>query len=124
MVRRGSESEHVRYPLGEIVLGRHGIYLDGRQSQTRRLLAEGVCEHPVAFEQVTQGPLRVTGFGEESPSRSAPALEHRPTEVGRREKPDGTTWDGEEGLDEAWQQPEPLDDDAGLAREAEEVFDD
>jgi len=31
---------------------------------------------------------------------------------------------GEERLDEAWQQPKPLGDDAGLAREAEAVFDD
>jgi hypothetical protein len=52
-----------------------------------------------------------------------PALDYSLTEGGRRQEPDGTTGCGEERLDEAWQQPEPLSDDAGLAWEAQQVFD-
>jgi hypothetical protein len=101
VVRRGSESEHSRHTSGEAVLGRCGVDLKGGQSQTRRFLAEGVREHPVAFEQVAQGSFRIGGPGEKPRGRSAPTLDHRPAEVWRREEPDGLSMYGEEGLDEA-----------------------
>ena len=77
VARRGSESEHVRYSPGEIVLGRGGVDLDGGQPRPRRLFAQHVREHPVAFEQVAQGPSRVSGPGEKYPRPFAPTLDHR-----------------------------------------------
>src|SRR5688500_7327463 len=107
-----------------MVLGRRGANPDGGQPQTCRLPAKEVREHPVAFEQVTQGSVRIRDPSEESPRQAAPTLDYRPAEVRRRQHPDGAPKYGEERLDEVWQQPEPLGDDAGLAREADEVFDD
>src|SRR3954466_8346400 len=50
-----SESEHLRHPAGQIAFRHRGVDLDGGEFQVRRLLAEDVREHLVAFEQVAQG---------------------------------------------------------------------
>ena len=119
-----SESEYVRHSPGEIVLRRREVDLNSVQSQTCRFIAEDVREHSIAFEQVAQGPLRIAGPGEKSPRRSAASLDHCVSKVGRRKEPDGTTGYGEKRLDEVWQQSKPVNDDAGLAWETEQVFDD
>jgi SAM-dependent methyltransferase len=119
----GLESERFRHPPGQIILGHRVVDCDDAQPELLSFLAEAFREHPISFEQVVQGALRISGLPGDLPQR-APAVEGGPAEVGRREKPHGVIRHSEEWLHEAWQQPEALDDHAPFPRETEEVFDD
>ena len=63
----GSEAEQVCHPFDDIVLGCRVVDLNRRQAQARCFFTEDVREHPIAFEQVTEGSFRVGGPGEKSP---------------------------------------------------------
>jgi hypothetical protein len=54
----GSEPERFGHSLGQIILGHRGVDRDDRQFQPPRFPARAFGEHPIAFEQVVQGPLR------------------------------------------------------------------
>src|SRR6185369_13079355 len=114
--------KYVSHLSHEVVLGRRDVDLNRRQSQTRCFLTQEVREHPIAFEQVTQGFFGVTGLREKSPGRSAAACDDGLAELGRRQKPDGMSRNGEKRLHEAWQQPESLDDHPRW--QTKDVFDD
>src|SRR6266511_1540576 len=119
----GSEPECFHYLLGQVILGHRGVNLDDAHPEVVGFLVKAFREHPITFEQIVQGPLRLAGLPGDLP-QGAPTLERDPTEPGRRQEPDGVIRHGEERLHEAWQQPEAFDDHTGFPRKAEEVFDD
>src|SRR5687768_8683335 len=119
-----SEFEHFRHSLREICFSHRDLNLNGGQFHTRRFLAENVREHPIALKQVAQRSFGIAGLGEKAPCRSTTTLDDFLTESGRRKQPDGASRNGEERLDQTWQQPESLCDDSWLTRESEKVFDD
>ena len=100
--RLSSESERLRDPVGQIILGRRDVDLDDAQFETLRLPAKAFGEHPIALEQVVQGPGRITGLPSDLPQR-APAVERSPAEAGRRQESDCMIGHTEERLYQAWQ---------------------
>src|SRR6266542_2576449 len=93
----GSEPECFHYLLGQVILGHRGVNLDDAHPEVVGFLVKAFREHPITFEQIVQGPLRLAGLPGDLP-QGAPPLERDPTE--------------------------PFDDHTGFPRKAEEVFDD
>src|SRR5580692_2237030 len=85
-----SESKRRRHPLIQIIFGHGGVDLDGRQAKALRFLPKPFREHPIALEQVAQGPLRIAGLARDLPQRP-PAFERSPAKARRRQQPDGVT---------------------------------
>lgn len=84
----GSESESFGHAQAQIDLGHHGVYLNDVKLQRLRLLVEAFGKHPIAIQQVAEGPFWITGLPGDGPCR-APAFDRGPAELGSRQEPDG-----------------------------------
>src|SRR6266511_4977765 len=79
----GSEPECFHYLLGQVILGHRGVNLDDAHPEVVGFLVKAFREHPITFEQIVQGPLRLAGLPGDLP-QGAPTLERDPTEPGDR----------------------------------------
>ena len=65
------EAEHLSDPGDKLLLGHAGVHLDGGQAELPGLPAQPFGEHPVAFQQVVQGPVGIAGAVRDLPQRAS-----------------------------------------------------
>lgn len=118
------EPERFRHSAGEIVHCHRDVDVYDLQFQLLRLVVQTASEHGIALEEVAEGALRIARLPNKSPLKPSPAIEHRLTERGSRQQPDGLTMHGEERLYEVWQHSKAFGDHTSVLGQAKQVFDD